>query len=95
LKRQAALADRALAAAAQRLRAAILRHELAAEHFEQIALSGLRLGHARRQPAAALARTNLARYCAAAKVPAAVAKRAGLASLEALLAESRGQKTAK
>ena len=43
LKRQAGLADRALAVAAARLRRALLRHELAAEHFEQAVLSGLRL----------------------------------------------------
>lgn len=97
LKRQAGLADRALAAAASRLRRALLRHELAAEHFEQAVLSGLRVRESgRQQPVpAALARGNLARYCAAAGVSIAAAKRHGLARLESILAESQPAKSAK
>jgi uncharacterized protein (TIGR02444 family) len=95
LKRQAELADPSLAAAAHRLRAAILRHELAAEHFEQTALSGLRLGRLQRAPAAALASANLTRFCAAAKVPLAAARRAGLGRLEAVITESRPPRSAK
>jgi uncharacterized protein (TIGR02444 family) len=95
LKRQADLADPALAAAAQRLRAAILRHELAAEHFEQTALSGLRLGRAQQRSATELAHANLARYCIAAKVPVAAARRQGFSRLEAFFAESQPREIAK
>jgi uncharacterized protein (TIGR02444 family) len=97
LKRQAGLADRALAAAAARLRRALLRHELAAEHFEQAVLSGLRLRETglRSPDPAALARGNLARYCAAARVSVATARRHGLARLEGILAESQPVKSTK
>lgn len=97
LKRQAGLADRTLAAAASRLRAALLRHELAAEQFEQTALSGLRLPPRRLRPADArdLARANLVRYCSAATVAVATARRLGLMRLASNLPESHPRKSTK
>ena len=97
LKRQAGLADRTLAAAAARLRRNLLRHELAAERFEQTALSGLHLPSRRLSPddAATLANANLARYCSAAKVALATARRLGLARLARNLPESHGPRRAK
>lgn len=97
LKRQADLADPALAAAATRLRRALLRHELAAEHFQQAALSGLRLPAptGRAADPAALARRNLDLYCVAAKCSMGVARRHGLVRLERILAESRRRNSIK
>lgn len=96
LKRQAGLADRALGAAATRLRRALLRHELAAEHFEQAVLSGLPVPALRRHVAAAIvARENLARYCSAANVSVTAARRYGLARLESILSESQPIKSTK
>jgi uncharacterized protein (TIGR02444 family) len=97
LKRQAGLADQTLATAASRLRRALLRHELAAEHFEQAALAGLPLRAQGQRPAdrAAVARANLERYCNAANISVTAARRHGLARLASILAESQSFKSTK
>lgn len=92
LKRQAELADPALAAAAKKLRASILRHELAAEHFEQMAVAGLLRPARAGSVDTAL---NLRAYCTAARVPLARARRAGLARLESNWPESQPRKLTK
>lgn len=87
LKRQSGLAEPALSRTAARLRRALLRHELAAEHFEQTALAGLTIG----KPAPAtggLAAINLGAYRIAAGVSARSASAAGLARFANVFVES-------